>query len=172
MEESASKVVAHCSEWLIGGQLGAAGKHPLHSPRKAAQPRVWCLADVPCVLAPWPLPWVSPRVHGRKRDELDMMLQTLGINASNPVSTDLNQTATLHSALPGMLCTPCTLQPPLLPTPHRAPQHPTAGPRPAAYPGLLPPATAVSQVCVMTQDTARNFLAGSSTKSDQEKFQL
>ncbi len=28
------------------------------------------------------------------------------------------------------------------------------------------------QVCVMTQDTARNFLAGSSTKSDQEKFAL
>ncbi|PRW20506.1 structural maintenance of chromosomes 6B isoform A [Chlorella sorokiniana] len=51
------------------------------------------------------------RVHGRKRDELDMMLQTLGINAANPV-------------------------------------------------------------CVMTQDTARNFLAGSSTKADQEKYQL
>lgn len=34
----------------------------------------------------------------------------------------------------------------------------------------LPPN--LRQVCVMTQDTARNFLAGSSTKSDQEKFAL
>ncbi|KAL4422537.1 hypothetical protein ABPG75_008734 [Micractinium tetrahymenae] len=51
------------------------------------------------------------RVHGRKREDLDNMLQALGLNAANPV-------------------------------------------------------------CVMTQDTARNFLAGSSTKADQEKYQL
>jgi len=43
-------------------------------------------------------------VHGRKREDLDQMLQTLGVNAANPV-------------------------------------------------------------CVMTQDTARNFLAGSSSKA-------
>ncbi|PSC67130.1 structural maintenance of chromosomes 6B, partial [Micractinium conductrix] len=51
------------------------------------------------------------RVHGRRRDDLDSMLTTLGLNAANPV-------------------------------------------------------------CVMTQDTARNFLAGSSSKADQEKYQL
>ncbi|KAI3430279.1 hypothetical protein D9Q98_004875 [Chlorella vulgaris] len=53
----------------------------------------------------------SGRIQGRKREDLDAMLQTLGLNAANPV-------------------------------------------------------------CVMTQDTARNFLAGSSSKADQEKYQL
>lgn len=36
------------------------------------------------------------RVHGRKRDELDMMLQTLGINAANPVRA-CDQFAALRS---------------------------------------------------------------------------
>ena len=103
-----------------------------------------------------------------------MMLQTLGINASNPVSATHRSHCNPSFSLHGLACCarharhylPCCL------TPHRAPQHPRAVPRPAAYPRLLPPATAITQVCVMTQDTARNFLAGSSTKSDQEKFQL
>lgn len=61
---------------------------------------------MPCPALPpalRPLPLSPSRVHARRRDDVDCMLQTLGINAANPV-------------------------------------------------------------CVMTQDTARNFLAGSSTK--------
>lgn len=31
--------------------------------------------------------FIACRVHGRKRDDLEMLLQTLGINAANPVRT-------------------------------------------------------------------------------------